>query len=943
MPNLASWPLVRILVLIVSWVVLEHQVSGQTAGLRSGTLVPANGANNVNRDTTLKITFSSPVMLGTAGQVRIVDAADGSKVDTIDLAAAPTGAPAAPSTRPSVSRIPATRAAPSRSKSVGGLNGYNYYPIVVTGNVAEIFPAPGVIAAGKAYYVEADAGVFKTADASSEAIGGATSWRFTTKASAPPQGATKLTVASDGTGDFSTLQAALDFIPDGNTTPITITLRKGTYTELVYIQNKNGITIVGEDRKQTVLEYATNDQFNSNAAGPNRPALQGGYRRGVFRAVRCNDLILSNFTIRNTTPQGGSQAEAIILNGTNSAHAILSNIDLYSYQDTLQINGQAYVKDCFIEGDVDFLWGTGPCFFENCMIRSVRNNAYYTQIRNTAANHGYVFNRCTFTGAEGITGNVLSRIDASRFPNSEVVLIDCVLGPAVGAVAWKLDGAQDIKEVHYWEFNSRDLEGKPVDASRRLAGSRQLKQPEDAELIKNYSNPVFVLGQEWDPRTVAMPAIAPTPQAAASPLRPDPREIPVPVIVTSHGKLKSALEFPVQKGLPDVMTMLDGTRITSAAQWPQRREEMKRILEDYAVGVAPPAPGNVKGTIVKEQSVLGGKAKYRLVHLTFGPDEKLSLDIGIFTPSEGGPFPAVIMPGGTPPGAAPLAVLPQGPGQGRGVDALLTVSPATQPTAPANARPGNPETLASGSPALAHGFALVTFNNNDCGEDTTLRNPDGSWAFRNTRFYPAYPGYDWGLLRGWAWGVSRIVDYLETDASIDKTRLIVSGVSRTGKSALIAGAFDDRIAVVAPVASSGGGTPAFRFSGAERGGNEGLSEMMRKYPNWFSPNLHQFWGETDRLPFDQHWLIAMVAPRPFIALEGTNDQNVNAVGVKQSFIGAQPAFDLLKVPDRIGINWAERPHGIVQGDWDAMLKFADKHLLGKTVDRTFDQFPAKAQ
>src|SRR5439155_17583737 len=217
----------------------------------------------------------------------------------------------------------------------------------------------------------------------------------------------------------------------------------------------------------------------------------------------------------------------------------------------------------------------------------------------------------------------------------------------------------------------------------------------------------------------------------------------------------------------------------------------------------------------------------------------------------GGPFPAVISSGGTPPDAAPLPRLPQGPGQGKGIDALLVVG-TTNPAAPMPARPttqpgslGRPsdaETIAARNPALAHGVAYVTFNNNDCGEDTTLRNPDGSWAFRNTRFYPAYPGYDWGLLRGWAWGISRIVDYLETDPSLDRTRLIVSGVSRTGKSALVAGAFDDRLAMVAPVASSGGGTPAYRFSGAERGGKEGLSEMMRKYPNWFSPHLHEFWG-----------------------------------------------------------------------------------------------------
>jgi hypothetical protein len=225
------------------------------------------------------------------------------------------------------------------------------------------------------------------------------------------------------------------------------------------------------------------------------------------------------------------------------------------------------------------------------------------------------------------------------------------------------------------------------------------------------------------------------------------------------------------------------------------------------------------------------------------------------------------------------------------------------------------------------------------GEDTTLRLADGSWAYRTTRFFPAYPNYDWGLLRAWAWGVSRIVDYLQTDPRVDKTRLIVTGVSRTGKSALVAGAFDDRIAMTAPVASSGGGTPAFRFSGEGHGGKEGLTEMVRKYPNWFSPHLHEFWGQQDKLPFDEHWFLALCAPRPVISLEGTHDQNVNINGVYQSVLAARPVFSFLHADGKLGVSFADRPHGMVQADWDALLAFADKYLLGKPVDRDFYTFP----
>jgi hypothetical protein len=450
-------------------------------------------------------------------------------------------------------------------------------------------------------------------------------------------------------------------------------------------------------------------------------------------------------------------------------------------------------------------------------------------------------------------------------------------------------------------------------------------------------------------------------QTAPNTSRPDPAEIPLPVIRTSLGTMPGVDELPVRKEMPDVMTMNDGTKVKTLEQWKARREEMKKMLEYYAVGLAPPAPGNVKGVELKSQDLAGGKVKYRLIRLTFGPQESLSLNIGVFTPqpAPAGGVPAVIfIDSNSPPGAEVLPRLPQGPNQGKSQDVLVPPLPATMPAA-APGRPGmdvlagggrgSPDAIATSNAAIQHGFAYVCFNYTDAGEDTTLRGPDGAFAFRTTRFYPAYPGYDWGLLRGWAWGVSRVIDYLQTDAAIDKDKLIVTGVSRNGKAALVAGAFDDRIALVAPCASSGGGTPAYRFSGTEHGaknggpdpaGKEGLTEMVRKYPNWFGPNLHQFWGQAEKLPFDEHFFVALCAPRPFIALEGTNDQNVNQNGVFQTWLAAKPAYAQFDMLDRVGVNWAERPHGMVAGDWDGMLAFADKHLLKKTVARKFDEFPA---
>lgn len=448
--------------------------------------------------------------------------------------------------------------------------------------------------------------------------------------------------------------------------------------------------------------------------------------------------------------------------------------------------------------------------------------------------------------------------------------------------------------------------------------------------------------------------------ASAQVTGPDPKEIPVPAIRGPLGKLPGVGELPARPAMPDVLTMNDGTKVTTAAQWAKRREEMKRTLEYYAVGQMPPAPGNVQGTVLRTETVAGGTVLYRLVHLTFGPGAKLALDIGIFTPMTGSSFPTIITQGGTPPGGAVLPRLPLGPNQGRGEDVLLLVGPVPAATsagdpAGAPAIPGQVTATTGGRGAVMadsiasspinaelfrRGYALVMYNDNDCAEDTTLRNLDGSWAFRNTRFPAAYPGYDWGILTAWAWGASRIADFLETDPRIDATRLVITGASRSGKAAMIAAAFDDRL-MGAPVVTGGGGLGAYRFAGSRR--SETLDIMVKKYPNWFSPNLHEFWGQREKLPFDQHWFLALAAPRPFLALEGDTDTISLPEAVRQSFLGAKPAYALFGAEEKLGVNYAKHGHAFTADDWSALLDFADKNLRGLKVGRTFDRFPTEAE
>jgi len=385
-------------------------------------------------------------------------------------------------------------------------------------------------------------------------------------------------------------------------------------------------------------------------------------------------------------------------------------------------------------------------------------------------------------------------------------------------------------------------------------------------------------------------------------------------------------DLPVRRTMPDALTMSDGSRVTTTAQWRARRMEMKAILEHYELGHAPPPPGNVSGRDLQARSVLDGVAKFRLVHLKFGPGDALGLDIAIFTPTGSGPFPTIINPS--------FYMTP-------GVNFTSNTPPpvvAVDTNAPARPRlnfgaPVDPERAARGfTNLLERGYAIVTYRYTQCGED----NPN----FRTNSFYPAYPGYDWGVLFGWTWGLSRVVDYLETQPFADTNKLIALGHSRLGKLVMVATAFDDRIALGAPAGSSGAGTGAYRFCGPGRGGKEGIEDMTRKFGYYFVPRLAEFTGQMEKLPFDAHWFVALTAPRPWISIEGTDDQNCVPEAVRQTVLAARPVYEFLGAgPDRVGVNYEPHRHALTAGDWNAALDFADQQLRGIDHGRSFDQVP----
>ena len=119
--------------------------------------------------------------------------------------------------------------------------------------------------------------------------------------------------------------------------------------------------------------------------------------------------------------------------------------------------------------------------------------------------------------------------------------------------------------------------------------------------------------------------------------------------------------------------------------------------------------------------------------------------------------------------------------------------------------------------------------------------------------------------------------------------------------------------------------------------------MMNKYPNWFSPHLHEFWGQTDKLPFDEHWFLALCAPRPFIALEGDTDNVSLPNAVKQSILAARPAYEFLQAQDRLGVNYAHHGHAFTAGGLDRDAGFRRQASAGPADGSQIRSVPARSR
>ena len=439
---------------------------------------PANAATGLTIDTPLRLTFDRTPTVGVTGRIRIYKASDNTVADTIDLGA------------------------PFQLRTVGTNPAQlNYFPVIVTGTTAAIYPHAGVLAYGQTYYVTVEPGALRdTTNASFTGINDTTTWRFSTKAAGPAANASAVTVAADGSGDFSTVQGAIDFVPVNNTQRVVITVKKGIYVEQVYVgSNRPLVTVRGEDRAQSVVTYANNNNINGSTR-----------TRGVFTNAAA-DFTLDSLTVFNSTPQGGSQAEGFV---TDGLRVFINRCNLRSRQDTLLCNtGSVFITDTYIEGNTDFIWGTASAYFQHCELKGLDTagaEGYYTQVRNPQNQIGFVFVDCVLTGEATAKNFYLGRIDPNtgNFPYSQAVWINCAMGAHILPVGWQLNNATTSATVQDWEYQSTDLNGATLDLSKRLTSSKQI----DAATAKQYRDPAFVLGG-WAPQLAPTIEVQPVAQS----------------------------------------------------------------------------------------------------------------------------------------------------------------------------------------------------------------------------------------------------------------------------------------------------------------------------------------------------------------------------------------------------------------------------------------------
>ena len=350
-------------------------------------------------------------------------------------------------------------------------------------------------------------------------------------------------------------------------------------------------------------------------------------------------------------------------------------------------------------------------------------------------------------------------------------------------------------------------------------------------------------------------------------------------------------QLPANSNLPEPLVMLDGTKVTTKEQWlAQRKPELKALFQHYMYGRLPPTPTRQTYKVLfSDEKALGSKAKLSEVQITFDePKLDHAIHVLLVVPNQATKPPVFVgmnfcgnhtlldderihLPEGWVRNTCPGAVNERATDKGR----------------------GGQKDVWNIDLILQRGYALACFYSGDVDPDT----PDMSDGIGPAFYKPGQTtaaADDAATIMLWAWGFHRVVDLVQQHGKndVDPSRIAVVGHSRNGKTALLAGAFDERISVVIPLQAGCGGTAPSRTSDTRA---ESVKRINTSFPHWFCANFKRFNDDTSKLPFDQHCLIALCAPRPVLLPNAEEDLWANPSGQFELLQAASPVYRLLGV------------------------------------------------
>lgn len=390
-------------------------------------------------------------------------------------------------------------------------------------------------------------------------------------------------------------------------------------------------------------------------------------------------------------------------------------------------------------------------------------------------------------------------------------------------------------------------------------------------------------------------------------------------------------ELPVRDALPDPLVMLDGTKVATREDWETKRKpELRELIQTYEYGRIPAAPKKLTfETLGENAKAFGGKATLREVAVRW----------------DGGEFALLVaFPNERTRPAACFVGLNFNGNHAVAHDPLVRIPAGDR----AEKTPRGKEADAWGMErAIDRGYAMAVFHNGEVIPDDKALAPERLKAFLPEGMSADAPDAP-ATIACWAWGFMRAIDYLEKQPEIDGKRLAVVGHSRNGKTAMLAAAMDERIALAIPSQAGCGGTAPCRVAPelAEKKANgrtiaETVERINASFPHWFCGNFKAFNQAVEKLPFDQHALIALCAPRAVLVSNATEDLWANPAGQFDMVRAADPVYRLVAgegcaatelpaagrlVESRLGYFIRAGKHSMTPVDWAAWLDFADRWL-----------------